>query len=300
MKLWFFRRKADAQEVAVVAVEAAERPRPLSARASGAWQWLVDVCAALDRAFCWLATPFGAQVADPSRRYAIMLGAFALLFLAGALLPPTLALAALTFGYVGVVAIGRAWVVNEKVRADIAKKLRDGDPDQMPDLRWTALVAALQLVILFPLLYMQVQRQFGLYKVAQTATFWDWLWFSIDKTYLKALPDWSILYGVHISSIDFDQVWGRHLVLLARLTFDYILIQGVLRLVAIRTTIREAVAAVKADPEMAVRLGRRAIEPLMEKLDDPDRTVRGAAANALTQLGQAEALRRMAERVSEE
>jgi HEAT repeat protein len=49
--------------------------------------------------------------------------------------------------------------------------------------------------------------------------------------------------------------------------------------------IREAVAAVKADPEMAVRLGQRAVELLIAKLDDPDKAARGAAANALMQLG---------------
>src|SRR5207248_9000791 len=111
--------------------------------------------------------------------------------------------------------------------------------------------------------------------------------------YLKALPDWSILYGVHISSIEFDSPWGRHLVLLTRLTFDYILIQGVLRLLAIRSTVREAVAAVKADPDMAVRLGRRAIAPLVGKLRDPDKVVRGAAANALTHLGDRRAIRQL-------
>src|SRR5206468_11416310 len=112
---------------------------------------------------------------------------------------------------------------------------------------------------------------FDLFKVAGPHTFLDWLWFSLDKTYLKALPDWSVLYGVHISSIDFDQPWGRHLVLLSRLTFDYILIQGVLRLLAIRATIGEAVAAVKADPDLSVRLGRRAIPPLTKRLHDPDK-----------------------------
>jgi HEAT repeat protein len=78
-------------------------------------------------------------------------------------------------------------------------------------------------------------------------------------------------------------------VLLTRVTFDYLLIQGLLRLLAIRATVREAVATVKADPERAVRLGRRAIRPLIEKLGDPDREVRGAAANALMQLGDARA-----------
>lgn len=177
----------------------------------------------------------------------------------------------------------------------IVKKLKDGDPDEMPDLRWTALVSALQLFILLPLAYQQAQWQYHLFNVHENPTFVDWLWFSLDKTYLKSLPDWSILYGIHISGIDFDGPWGRHLVLLSRLTFDYILIQGIFRLLAIRATINEAVAAVKADPEMAVRLGKRTVEPLIDKLSDPDRAVRGAAANALMQLGETEALARVAE-----
>jgi hypothetical protein len=248
---------------------------------------------ALDRAFCWLAIPFGVNVASPRTRYAIMLGLFAAIYVIGLLPVPYLPTAALVFGYLGVLGIGRAWVRNENERAAIVKKLDHRDPDRMPDLRWTALVAALQLLILFPLLYRQLHNNYGLFKVEGDATFADWLWFSLDKTYLKALPDWSMLYGIHISGIDFDGAWGRHLVLLSRLTFDYILIQGVLRLLAIRATIGEAVAAVKADPEMAVRLGQRAVGPLIDKLRDPDRAVRGAAANALTQLGRPDAVGRL-------
>ncbi len=175
---------------------------------------------------------------------------------------------------------GRAWGLNEKERTAIVKKLKDADPDQLPDLRWTALVSALMLLILFPLLFQQAERFFHLYKVNEEPTFCSWFWFSIDKTYLKALPDWSILYGVHSSSIDFDAPWGRHLVLLSRLTFDYILIQGLPRQLAIRATIREAVAVLAADPSTAVRLGKRALAPLIAKLQDPDKVVRGAAANA--------------------
>jgi hypothetical protein len=168
----------------------------------------------------------------------------------------------------------------------------------MPDLRWTALVAALQLLILFPLLFPQAHRPFHLFRVEGPAGFPDWFWFAIDKAYLKALPDWSILYVAHISAIDFDAPWGRHLVILSRLTVDYILIQRVLRLLAIRATVGEAVAAVKAHPEMAVRLGRRATGPLRGKLHDPDKAVRGAAANALTQLGDQHAIRRISEAVA--
>jgi hypothetical protein len=259
------------------------------------WRGVQSGFHALDNAFSWLAVPFGVWVRAPGPRYALLLGTFAVIYVLGAPQVHLLPLLALGYGYLGVLAIGRAWVLNEKERTAIAKKLKEGDPDAMPDLRWTALVAALQLLILFPLLFLQAQWHFQLYRVEGQATFLDWFWFAIDKTYLKALPDWSILYEVRINSIDFDAPWGRHLVLLSRLTFDYILIQGVLRLLAIRATIGEAVAAVKADPEMAVRLGRRAIKPLLEKLHDPDKAVRGAAANALMQLGDTQAIQRISQ-----
>ena len=275
-------------------------PKGFLALFQAVWGILGAVFTALDDALCWLAVPFGVRIADPGRRYALLLGMFAVIAILGTLPIPYLPLAALGFGYVGVLAIGRAWVRNEKQRTAIVKKLAHGDPDRMPDLRWTALVSALQLFILFPLIFQQMQWHFHLFKVHEHPTIGDWLWFSLDKTYLKALPDWSILYGIHISLIDFDAPWGRHLVLLSRLTFDYILIQGMLRLLAIRATIGEAVAAVKADPEMAVRLGKRAVAPLIEKLGDPDRGVRGAAANALMQLGETEALARMAEAARDE
>jgi hypothetical protein len=279
-------------------VPAPPPPRPttgLQALMQAVGRVPLAVLGALDDGLCWLAVPFGVRIANPARRYALMLGLFAVIYVVGSLPMRYLSLIVLGLGYVGVLAIGRAWVRNEKERTAIVKKLAHGDPDEMPDLRWTALVSALQLFILFPLIYQQVQWHFQLFKVHENPTFIDWLWFSLDKTYLKALPDWSVLYGVHISSIEFDAPWGRHLVLLSRLTFDYILIQGILRLLAIRATIGEAVAAVKADPEMAVRLGKRAVAPLIEKLSDPDRAVRGAAANALMQLGQTEALARVAE-----
>lgn len=250
------------------------------------WYYLTLFFRGLDRGLVAFALPFGVHVTDPRKRYPLLLGAFTLLYILGALPLGMPSLAALAVGYVGVVAIGRAWVVNEKLRTRIAKKLIDGKPGEMPDLRGTALVAALQLLILFPLLFQQVHRQLGLFAVhGDNPTLWSWFWFAIDKTYLKALPDWSALYNVHITSIEVDSPWGRHLVLFTRLTFDYILLQGILRLLAIRTTIREAVAAVKSDPDLAVRLGKRAIGPLIAKLSDPDKGVRGAAANALMQLG---------------
>ncbi len=297
-RIAFWRRSQEQAAVAVVVAEEAPTPPPpppTKGVFARAWDAVAAAVAALDRALCSFAIPFGVLVANPRKRYAIMLSAFLLIYVLGALPFRYLPLVPLTIGYVGVLAIGRAWVLNEKERTAIAKKLKDADPDAMPDLRWTALVSALQLLILFPLIYMQVQRGFELYKVGDSHNFLDWVWFSLDKTYLKALPDWTTLYGIHHSSIDFDSVWGRHLVLLSRLTFDWILIQGALRIFAIRSTISEAVAAIKADPDMAVRVGKRAIPALIDKLSDPDRAVRGAAANALMQLGDEHGIQQISE-----
>lgn len=273
--------------------DAGRLARPVLSFPARVGRLLLRGLSALDHGFAALAVPFGVNVRRPLLRYTILLGAFLVLYLLALVPVPTLPLVALGVAYVGVLAIGRAWVLNEKQRTRIAKKLEHGDPDALPDLRGAALVSALQLLVLFPLLFQQVQRQFGLFAVHGPTTFGSWFWFALDKTYLKALPDWSVLYQVHISSIDFVSPWGRHLVLLARLTFDYLLIQGIIRLVAIRSTVREGVAAVKTDPDVAVRLGRRAIGALIEKLGDPDKAVRGAAANALTQLGDERGIERL-------
>ena len=300
MVFGWMKRKGNAPESADVAVPIMDPAPPIVPRS--AWQRFTEALAvgldAVDNGIALIAVPFGVRVREPRKRFAILQGVFAGLFLLGALPLPYVPLLALGAGYIGVLAISRAWVVNELKRTAIVKKLADGNPDDLPDLRWTALVSALQLLVLFPLVYMQAERHFDLYKVAGSANFFDWVWFSFDKTYLKALPDWSILYGIHISSIDFDTTWGRHLVMVSRLTFDYILLQGLFRLLAIRATIREAVAVVKTDPDVAVRVGSRAVSALIDKLGDPDRAVRGAAANALTQLGDPDALRRMSDAIS--
>jgi hypothetical protein len=243
----------------------------------------------VDRLLVHVATPFGVRVKEPRRRYAILLGIYALIYILGFLPIPVLPLVALTIGYVGVLAVGRAWVLNEKERTLIAKKLKDGNPDDMPDLRWTALVSALQLVILFPLIFQQVQWNFGLYTVPEGTNFWDWTVFTLDS-YNKAFLNLLEVYGVRVHHISYDSTWGRHLVTLCRLTFDYLLIQGIFRLLAIRETVRDAVAAVKTDPDMAVRIGRRAVEPLIAVLQNTSRIQRIKVENWLVRNHVAHAL----------
>src|SRR5947209_907340 len=84
-----------------------------------------------------------------------MLGIYAVIYLLAFFAPSPVPELALLIGFIGVVAVGRAWVANEKLRTRIAKKLQNGDPDELPDLRGGALVSALQLIVLFPLIFRQ-------------------------------------------------------------------------------------------------------------------------------------------------
>jgi hypothetical protein len=254
------------------------------------WKGLQAALAPLDHCLVWFARLFGVNVREPGKRYAILLGIYAAIYVIALLPIPVVPLVALAVGYLGILAVGRAWVLNEKRRILIVKQLEDGNPDDMPDLRWTALVSALQLVILFPLVFMQAQQQFGLYKVPEEgATLWTWMLFTLDS-YNKAVLGLLEVYGIHIRHIEYDSSWGRHLVTLCRLTFDFLLIQGIVRLFAIRETIREAVAAVGKDEDISVRVGRRAVKPLLPLLQDQDASVRKNVADALGKLGDARAV----------
>jgi HEAT repeat protein len=213
-----------------------------------------------------------------------LLGAYAIIYLLGALPVPVLPLLALGIGYVGILAIGRAWVKNEKQLTAISKRLVDGDPDALPDLRWTALVSALQLVLLFPLIFWQIHRHFpGLYTVPEGATFGTWLVFTVEA-YNNVLLSVFSLYGVHFETAKPASPWGRHLVLAGRLTIEWLLIQGIFRLLAIRETIKDAVTAVIRDPGLAVAVGRRTVGALVRVLRDGDALARSRVAEVLGRL----------------
>jgi HEAT repeat protein len=238
----------------------------------------------VNRSLVSFATLFGVRTKDSQTRYAVLLGMYALIYFIAFLPIPVLPIVVLVVGYVGVLAIGRAWVVNEKERSLIAKKLKEGNPDKMPDLRWAALISALQLVILFPLIFRQAQEEFALYIVPERVRFWDWVAFTLDS-YNMAFLSLLQVYGVHFDEIGYNSEWGRHLVTLSRLTFDFLLIQGLVRLVSIQETIRDAVAAVKKDSDLAVLLGKRAVKPLIRMLRSKDSKVREQIAEALGKLG---------------
>ena len=173
----------------------------------------------------------------------------------------------LWLGFFGVIGVGRAWVANEKLRTAIARKLSDADPDELPDLRISALLSSLQLFIVIPLLLKSSHAIFGLYAVPDDATLLDWMLLGVDLLF-RSILDWSEIYGIKMSVIELDSLGGRHLVMAFLLTIDFILIQGIFRVFQIRRTISEGVAAAVRDPEMAYRLGSRAVPSLLEMLDD--------------------------------
>lgn len=225
---------------------------------------------ALDRGLVRLASLFGALEPELVRRALWMNGLFLGLYVVGVVPIPWVSLAALLFAYVGILAVGRAWVANEKLRTNIVKKLDDTDPDTLPDLRGAALLSALHLLILFPLLLWQLSKHFPgqLFAVPEGASFGAWLEFAFEP-YAKSLFD---QFEAHSHAVDIaaSSSAGRYVVLLKRLTLDFIIIQGVIRIFAVNTTTREAVGALAAHPDITVRLGRRAVGPLTDILAGGD------------------------------
>ena len=212
---------------------------------------------------------FGTGILQPNLQIGVLLFAFAVIHVATFYTSAQIAWILLWLGYLGVIGVGRAWVANEKQRTAIARKLSDADPDELPDLRLSALLSAIQLFIIIPLLMRSSHSIFGLYSVPEGATISDWMLLGVDLLFRSVL-DWSEIYGVQMSSIELDSMGGRHLFMALLLTIDFILIQGLLRIFEIRRTISEGVAAVVRDPEMAYRLGNRAVPSLLLMLEDQD------------------------------
>lgn len=223
----------------------------------------------LDAALVRFSRVFGTSINRPILQQFTLIFAFGVIQFIAFSADSRIAFVALWIGYIGVISVGRAWVNNEKLRTSIARKLSDSDPDELPDLRISALLSALQLLILIPLLLRTSDSLFHLYKVPEDASMVDWLLLGVDLLF-KSILDWSEVYGIQLSSIKLDSLNGRHLIMLLLLTIDFILIQGLLRLFEIRRTINEGVAAAIRDPEMAYRLGQRAVPRLLQLLDQSD------------------------------
>lgn len=242
----------------------------------------------MDELLAGYARLFGVGFVEPLPRTAALISVYGLIYAVALLAPAPMGLLAVLMGYIGVLAIGRAWTQNEKLRTRIAHKLEDLDPDSLPDLRLGALVSALQLFALIPLLLELSQRLFNLYEVDAGATMSTWMAFGVDL-FFRSLLDWSEVYDVHVSNVQFDSIWGRHLVMFLLLTIDFILIQGIIRLISVHRTVSQGVAVAGKDPEMAFRLGKRATKPLSAMVADPmlDATVRNSAIEALGMIGDA-------------
>lgn len=237
----------------------------------------------LDCCLLFMARRLGAQNGYARVRYARFFGIYGAMYALACLPVWWLPLAALALGCVGILALSRAWSVNEHRRTQIARKLVDGNADELPDQRLLALLAAAQLPFLFPLIFQQVQDHFQLYRIPSGTNYWTWLAFTFDS-FCKAFVNWMDIYAVRFTEIEYVSPWGRHLVLCKRLTFDFVLIQGILRLLEIRARVREGGAAVRYDTDLAARLGKRVVPVLVRALRDSESQVRRQAALALGEI----------------
>src|SRR5262249_2890786 len=129
-------------------------------------------------------------------------------------------------------------------------------------------------------LFQELQSAFHLYRTPEGTTFLTWVAFTFDSI-CKLFVNVAEVYDVSFTRIEFASVWGRHLVLLKRLTIEYLLIHAVIRIWHLRCQVREAVIAIRQDVDLAVRLGRRAVPALLLLLHDPDTVLRRQAARAL-------------------
>ena len=133
---------------------------------------------------------FGTGIHTPIYQYAVLLCSFAIIHLVAFYLTSVLAWVMLWLGFFGVLGVGRAWVSNEKLRTKIARKLSDEDPDELPDLRVSALLSALQLFVIIPFLMKSSHEIFGLYLVPENATLLDWMLLGVDLLF-RSILDWS-------------------------------------------------------------------------------------------------------------
>ena len=125
---------------------------------------LLGLLSGLDGLVVILAAPFGVLPRSSAFRWIQFVLAHAVIYwFACRSSRLDYALSALVIGWVGMLAVGRAWVRNEKRRSDIARKLvEEADPDRYPDLWLLALVSALQIFVVFPMLFWRLSGpEFG-------------------------------------------------------------------------------------------------------------------------------------------
>jgi HEAT repeat protein len=277
------------------------------------WYFLWEILDKLHALLAYAAILFGARYRRPIPRYTVFFVVFGAVYFLGCFAPDEFAIAAVGFGLFGVVAIGQEWARNEQKRGEIAKQTRLArepsgvqatpplpvkplgplgrlsypNPDALADLRFFALLSAAQLLLLLPLLGMLLHHAHGVFVVDDSATFGNWFRFVLDKTYLKALPDWGYLKELHEPLIQYsnpqtyDEKWAATV---AWGLLYYVLVQGAFREWQIRQNLADAGTAVKVDPLPAILQGRRVVTRLVYRVEEA-----GVSAieqvNILTALG---------------
>ncbi|MDP7312918.1 MAG: HEAT repeat domain-containing protein [Candidatus Thalassarchaeaceae archaeon] len=215
---------------------------------------------------------FGVGIVNPIPRHTLFFIVYGVIYASAIFAPLMVGFVALWVGYIGVLAIGRAWAQNEGFRTKIAKKLEDHDPDGLPDLRLTAALAAVQMILIVPLILHSSHSIFDLFDTPDETTWKTWGLFGLDLLF-RSFLDWSEVYGVHISGVKLAATGGRNLVMFILLSIDFMIIQTVIRIVGINRTIQEGVAVAGKDPEMAFRIGRRATPKLAEMVKDENKDI---------------------------
>ena len=237
-----------------------------------------------DRALAALAAVFGAGFVAPVARYALFVSVFTAIYAVALVAEPEVAVAALVVGWVGVISVTRALKVAEDRRAAAAAGRAEGEADAVPDLRGLALLAALQVVLLFPLLFERAHAAWLLFDLPGRVGFVAWL---IAAFAPVAQPVAAWLSDDHFP-IDPASPLAWVLVLHANLTVIYLVAQAFVRRAEKRISVREAVQACRCDAELAPRAGVRVVAPLVEMLaTDRSPRARHQALQALVKLAHA-------------
>lgn len=240
------------------------------------------------------ASVFGTNLPTARGRYKRWLIVFALIYILQAIplfelwnlpLLEYWGLAIVVSGYFGVVAVNHAWYQNERIRGAIVRGQTEGDLLELPNLRGFSLLTALQLFLLFPMMFSHCHTLFALFSVPDNANWVTWFTLTFDG-FCKSMLDWSEVYGVHFSQVEYSTWWAKHLVMAKRLTFDYILISGVITVISSTDTlIKGALADLRFNHRASVRLGRTIVPALITTLENEDKLMRGNAAKALGEIG---------------
>lgn len=247
---------------------------------------LINIFRSIDEFLSNYAKLFGVGIVNPLPRHTIFFLAYGIIYISAIFAPLIIGFVALWIGYVGVLAIGRAWAQNEGLRTKIAKKIEDQNPDGLPDLRFTAGLAAIQMILIVPMILQISHSIFDIFDTPSETNWKTWALFGVDLLF-RSFLDWSEVYDIHVSGVKLSAMGGRNLVMFILLSIDFMIIQTVIRIISINRTIQEGVAVAGKDPEMAFRLGRRATPKLSEMaMDDSNEiSVRIKTIEAIGMIG---------------